>query len=239
MNSLFGGGMFGMGSSNSMSSILSDWSMIRSGTYKKLMKAYYAKTTDSTSKNSSTNKEKDKVTEKNVTAAENSATNLKKAADDLLKTGKTSVFAKTTKKDEDGKEVETYDTDKIYKAVDKFVKNYNALIGDTAKTINSGISNNRKSMIASTNGSESLLEDIGISINSDNTLTINEDAFKKADMSKVERMFSGNTSYGYQVSLRASLINYYAGREADTYNSSGSYNKYNSYTAGNNYNSWF
>lgn len=238
MNSLFGGGMFGS-NSNSMSSILSDWSMIRSGTYKKLMKAYYAKTTDSTSKNSSTENKKDQVTEKTVTAAESSATNLKKAADELLKTGKTSVFAKKKEKGEDGKEVETYDVDKIYKAVDKFVKNYNSLIEDTAKTINSGISNNRKSMISFTNGSESLLDDIGISINSNNTLTIDEEAFKKVDMAKVERLFSGNNSYGYQTSLRASLINYYAGREADTYNSKGSYNKYNNYTSGNNYNSWF
>ena len=85
-------------------------------------------------------------------------------------------------------------------------------------------------------GNETLLKAIGITVKADNKLSIDEDTFKKADMSKVEELFKGNTSYGYQVGLRTSLIDYYAGREADTYNKYGSYSTTNT---GTNFNSWF
>lgn len=232
MSTLFGSnGLFG----SSTTSILSEWASIRNGSYKKLMKAYYAKQ-KSTAESDSSSKNKDKVTEKTLTATESSAQNLKKAADELMATGSQSVFKKVTSKDEDGKTVQDYDTNKIYKAVKKFVENYNDVIENTNKTINSGVSNNRKSMIMATSSNAGILSDMGITVKSDNTLEIDEEEFKKADMSKVESMFNGRNSYGYQVSLRASLIDYYAGREAETYNKSGNYNSYNS---GTNFNSWF
>lgn len=230
MTNLFGSsGLFG----NSSGSILLEWANLRNGTTKKLLKAYYAKEKATAAEDS---KKNDKVTEKTVTATESSAEALKKSVDELSTTGAKSVFKKVTSKDEDGKTVENYDTSKIYKSVKKFVDNYNDLIKNTEETINSGISNNRKSMIMNTNSNADLLDSVGISINSDNTLTIDEEAFKNADMSKVESMFGGRNTYGYQVSLRASLIDYYAGREAETYNKNGSYN---SYSSGTNFNSWF
>ncbi|MCI8327969.1 MAG: flagellar filament capping protein FliD [Lachnospiraceae bacterium] len=232
MSTLFGsGGLFG----NGTTSILSQWASIRNGSYKKLMTAYYGKQKTSSSSDDDS-KKNDKVTEKTLTATEENAQGLKSAADDLTATGSKSVFKKVTTKDEDGKTIQDYDKNKIYKAVKKFVDNYNKVIGDTNKTINSGVSNNRKSMIAATNANEERLSKMGITIKADNTLEIDEEAFKKADMSQVEEMFNGRNSYGYQVSTRASLIGYYAGREADTYNKNGNYNSYNS---GMNFNSWF
>ena len=68
-NSIFGGS----------SSILSDWAMLRSGTYKKLMKAYYAQDKTKTDNSTSTNT-KNKVEERKLTAAESSAKDLKTAS---------------------------------------------------------------------------------------------------------------------------------------------------------------
>lgn len=61
-------GLFGSNSSfgvsslfgNNSSSVLSDWAFIRSGTYKKLMKAYYGqdKTTKSATESAKTNRRK-------------------------------------------------------------------------------------------------------------------------------------------------------------------------------------
>lgn len=223
VNSLFG---------SSTTSILSQWASIRNGSYKKLMKAYYSQE-KSTSKSDSS---KDAVTKKTLTATEDSAQSLKSATDALMTTGSKSVFTKVSSKDEDGNTVQNYDTTKIYNAVKKFVNNYNDVIENTESTINSGVSNNRKSMIMNTASYESALNSVGITINSDNKLEIDEETFKNADMSKVEALFKGNSSYGYQVSLRASLIDYYTGREAETYNKSGSYN---SYSTGTNFSSWF
>ena len=224
-------GLFGSNSSfgvsslfgNNSSSVLSDWVFIRSGTYKKLMKAYYGqdKTTKSATESAKTNKTKT-TAERVQTEIETSATDLKKSTDALMATGTKSLFKTTETKGEDGKVTKTYDTDKIYKAVSRFVKDYNDLIDTTNKSSVSGVKNNVRSLTATTNGNETLLKAVGITV--------------KADMSKVEALFKGNTSYGYQVGLRTSLIDYYAGREADTYNKYGSYSTANT---GTNFNSWF
>ncbi len=226
MSTLFGSsGLFG--NTGGTTSILAEWASIKSGNYKRLMRAYYSQDSNTTSKTKSSST-KTKQEERAVTEAESSAQGLKKATDDLLATGNKSVFKKVDTKDADGKVTQEYDTNKIYNAVNKFVQNYNEVIKNTADTINSGVSSNRRSMISATDAKEKFLNDIGITINADNTLSIDKEAFQKADMSKVETMFSGNTSYGYQVSMRSSLIDYHAGREADTYNRYGGYNTYKS-----------
>lgn len=228
VNSLFG---------SSSSSVLSDWSFIRNGTYKKLMKAYYGQNkTSSTSTDTTSANKKTQAAQRTQTEIETSATDLKKSTDALMATGTKSLFKVTETKGEDGKVTKTYDTDKIYKAVNQFVKDYNELIETTSKSNVSGVKNNVRSMNATTNGNKTLLDEIGITIKADNTLSLDEDTFKKADMSKVEALFKGNTSYGYQVGLRTSLIDYYAGREADTYNKYGSYS---STSTGTNFSTWF
>ena len=105
-------GLFGSNSSfgvsslfgNNSSSVLSDWAFIRSGTYKKLMKAYYGqdKTTKSATESAKTNKTKT-TAERVQTEIETSATDLKKSTDALMATGTKSLFKTTETKGEDGK----------------------------------------------------------------------------------------------------------------------------------------
>ena len=91
MAGLFGSNSsFGMSSlfGNNSSSVLSDWAFIRSGTYKKLMKAYYGqdKTTKSATESAKTNKTKT-TAERVQTEIETSATDLKKSTDALAAIG--------------------------------------------------------------------------------------------------------------------------------------------------------
>ena len=107
MAGLFGSNSsFGMSSlfGNNSSSVLSDWAFIRSGTYKKLMKAYYGqdKTTKSATESAKTNKTKT-TAERVQTEIETSATDLKKSTDALMATGTKSLFKTTETKGEDGK----------------------------------------------------------------------------------------------------------------------------------------
>ena len=69
-----------------------------------------------------------------------------------MATGTKSLFKTTETKGEDGKVTKTYDTDKIYKAVSRFVKDYNDLIDTTNKSSVSGVKNNVRSLTATTNG---------------------------------------------------------------------------------------
>ena len=131
-------------------------------------------------------------------------------------------------KDETGKEVKTtgYDTEKIYKAVDAFVKDYNALVSSAENAATSKIANGLNSMTGTTETYEKMLSKVGITVNDDKTLSVDEKAFKAADMQKLENLFNTTGGFAYSVSAKSSILNFYATSEAnkqDTYNFAGNY----------------
>lgn len=125
-----------------------------------------------------------------------------------------------------------YDTNAIYKSVSSFVNDYNKLIKQAGDAESTNIQHKTNSMIGATKANETLLSKVGITVNSDNTLSLDEKTFKASNMDTVKSLFNGNFSYGYRVSAQASLIDFAAGSEAskaNTYNMKGSYNSaYNS-----------
>ena len=130
-------------------------------------------------------------------------------------------------------------TDAIYKAVSSYVKQYNSLVKSTEGSNVMAIRASAASMTDYTKKNAEALSAIGIQINEkDKTLSIDEEAFKKADMKDVKELFQGSNSYLYQVSAKASQINYHAqyeAQKANTYNSVGAYS-YN-YSSGDLWNS--
>lgn len=213
--------LFSSTSSTGTSSILSDFYSIRNGSYKKLLRSYYALDKDDSSSKSSTNAKKTTSTAtdstKTLSSIKSSTDELKASADKLLKTGTKSLFNM-----KDGE----YDVNAIYSAVKSFVEDYNDVIDATEESNTKNIATNSASMITSTMANSKMLSKIGITMETDGKLTLDKTEFMKADMNKVKSLFNGNGSYGYQISAKASMINYYASREAgkaNTYTSKGSY----------------
>ena len=196
------------------------------------MKAYYNETGKAgeivNSSKSSTSTSKDSA--ESLTAIQKSTDELKESADALLETGSKSLF-----KDTD----EGVDTDALYKAVSNFVDDYNSVISSTEEANTKSIASRSSNLITSTSAYEKQLNNIGITVNDDFTLSLDKDTFKKAEISAVKSLFSGAGSFGYKTSAQASLINFAADTEslrANTYNYTGAYNTYNS---GNLFNSYF
>ncbi len=204
-------------------SFLTDYALIKSGSYGKLMKAYYAeqghgadvkKVAAQTGTNAVS-----KDDAKTLTKVKSATDSLKESADKLLVKGSKSVF-------------EQEDMEKIYSAVDEFVKDYNSVL-DTMDSVNStSILSRAKNMVQSTAVNSKLLEKVGITVKEDNSLSIEKETFLKADRNTVKNLFNGNGSFAYRVSAYSSLMNYTAEQEADkaaTYTSTGTYgNTYNS-----------
>ena len=220
------------GTSGANLNFLSDYASIKNGSYFKLMKAYYGQTgkaselVSKTKNSTSTSKDSAEA----LTSIQKSTDELKEAADALLETGSKSVWDKGE---------EGVDTNAVYKAVNQFVKDYNSVISSTEDSNTKTIASRSSNLITATSAYEKQLSKIGITINDDFTLSLNEETFKKSDMSSVESLFSGAGSFGYKTSAQASLINFAADTEAsraNTYNYSGTYNTYNS---GNLFNSYF
>lgn len=235
VNSNFFSSMMGGGISGSLYSSLGDYAMIKNGSYSKLVKAYYAqmsddKTTSKTSsskKNETTTKTKEETNKKELTETKTKADSLKSSASALMDAGKKSLFTKVDVKDEaTGTTTQQYDTDKIYKAVKQFASDYNALVTDAKKSTSTAIVRKGTTLMGEMSARKDMLEDMGITINSDNTLSVDEKAFKDADMRDVKNLFNGSHSLSAKAYQKAIEINNLSSSAASSdalYNSKASY----------------
>lgn len=215
-------------SSNILGIDLAEYASVRSGAYSKLIKAYYQKY-GTTNKTESTSDTDSTVTK---TSIKSNADALYKAADALVTTGRDSLFTKKDVTDsETGVTTKEYDTEKIYKAVDSLVTAYNSVVKSSANSTDNAVLRQSLNMIKSASANSSLLNDIGITIGADNTLSVDEETFKNADMSTVKSLFNGTDSFGGGIQRAASnmylRINDSFGNN-NIYTSTGSFGNYTS-----------
>lgn len=127
-------------------------------------------------------------------------------------------------KDSDGKETDEYDIKKILSTAKSFVTNYNAMFDKAESSFNSGVLSNLSYIREKTANNTKALKEFGFSVDKKGRLSLDEDTFKKADMSKVHDFFK---SYGSYVASNASRVDYYMNTNANAasgYTSKASYN---------------
>lgn len=225
INTLLNG--FGNTSSNSsytsgLYSSLSEYSTIRTGAYKKLLNSYFSKTQSTKASQTGTNyqvKGNSTVEKKQLTEVKDAADSLYSSAAKLTDTSSTkSLF----------KNVQSV-TGEISSAVKNFVNDYNSLVEEAADTSNSKVTGKVSFMTSQTNAYKSSLENIGITINDDKTLTVDEKKLNSADVNDVKKLFNGSSSMAYQTFVRASSISSAAENASTTsglYGSDGAYDNY-------------
>ena len=218
-------GLFG-----NTTNFLGDYSMIKSGTYKKLLTAYY-KTTDTNKKSDGTDDEGD--TKKTGDSAgkllnvKSDSESLKEAVDAL----RSSALYKPVDKDKDGVGDRDengnyiYDTEKLQNNLKKFVEAYNSYLDSAGSVENKGILSKTLRVVKQTASNRNLLKNVGITIGEDNKLTFNEDKFKeaKAKVTTISSLFEGMGSYGYGVTTKASEVGNLANSAANSNRGASSY----------------
>ncbi|MGN0437469.1 MAG: flagellar filament capping protein FliD [Lachnospiraceae bacterium] len=197
---------------------LGDYAAIKNGSYGKLVKAYYKNQSEAETGNTG-NKTDFK---QNLTATKANAESLKKASDALMNADlwkKKSISSK----DETTGETKTtndYDWESITKAVKSFADSYNSVLTKTADSTNKNVLRNGVSMVQTTNRTvANMLGKVGITIGEDNKLSVDEEKLKKADISDLKTLFSGQGSFADQIATKASAI------ARATQNSSGIYTR--------------
>ena len=189
MNSFFNGRSQSNGSKNVNDSIYSsigDLGVVKSGAYKKLAQKYYANGANTKAAKENASKE----IKSNSNAAVASASKL------LDKNLYESKSIKSV--DESGKETETTDIDRsrILDSLKDFVKNYNATVKDAGESDNTNVLKSASRMVSQTRIYTGNLNRAGITIGSDNTLSLDEDKFKNANASDIKSLFTGSVSFG-------------------------------------------
>ncbi|MDE7435169.1 MAG: hypothetical protein K2N01_05050 [Lachnospiraceae bacterium] len=118
----------------------------------------------------------------------------------------------------------TYDVDKIFAAAKSFVGNYNDMLSAAKSSSNSGVLSNVSHIQEKTALNSAALKQFGISVDMNGKMQIDEDTFKKSDMSKVQKLFK---DYGSSIASSASLVDYYMTTQANAasgYTATGAYN---------------
>ncbi len=226
------------------SGALTEYSNIKSGTYSKLMKAYYSEAAGDEVK-SIAGKDAAATEEAKAYAKVQTASDaLKEAADVLYESGEDSLFAmkQITSTDENGVETTTegYDVAGIYKAVSSFVDNYNATVSAAESSGNDDLIKKAENMANRTIANLKTLKSVGITLSEKGVLAVDKETFTGANMSTVKNLFQGVGSYGYNVSAQASMMNFaaqHAATNGSSYSASGEYS--NSFSSGNLFESWF
>ena len=212
------------------------YNSIKNGSYSKLMRKYYSNQASESTNGATANKNTGKVhsidiQKNNATVNRDNAASLVDSASELKKY---SLWSKVDKTDKE------YDTDKIAKAVSSFVKDYNSLVSSTADSSSRYVLNSASNMVNYTRANADLLKKIGISVGSDNKLTVDEDKLKASDMAVVKSVFKDSGSFGQTISAKASTIYGNAVSQLSELSTKNSYtsNGLYSYSSGYTYNQY-
>lgn len=211
---------------------ISDYASIKNGSYGKLLKAYYggsqssssssttAASGDSSSKSRTSNvlekileeKKNPKVSKETQEANAKLTTGLSDLKTSLSALRNNSTYTNTA----NGQSA----ADKVVSAVKAYVSDYNDVVsaakGSTLTNKTAYVAN----MMSSTAANADKLSEIGITVNSNGTIELDEGTLKKAGIDKVQELFSASdiTSYGSTVASRLQ----FAGSVSGTGTTSGS-----------------
>lgn len=213
---------------------ISDYASIKNGSYGKLMKAYYGGTQSASSSVSGATASSGEKSSKSRTSnvlerilEEKKNPKVSKEAQEAnakLTTGLSDLKTSLSTLRNDSTYTDTSNgksaADKVVSAVKAYVSDYNDVVsaakGSTLTNKTAYVAN----MMSSTAANADKLSEIGISVNSNGTIELDEGMLKKAGTSKVQELFSAKdiTSYGSTVASRLQ----FAGSVSGTNTASGS-----------------
>ena len=202
--SLFGySGSSSSNYTNTLYSNLSQLSSVKSGAYSKALKALYSKNSDTSTSSVLKNSNIKYTVDSELSGVKRESGELAEAARKLSSTGKNDLFANKDK----------YDSDAAYKAVSDLVSNYNETVSAADKAGNSAIDNAVSSMARMTGIMGKSLSKAGITVGVDGKMSVDEEAFKKADMNTVKDLFGNNGYFGKSIASSAQRIESIAGQQ--------------------------
>lgn len=210
ISTLFGN----MGSNSSLGSFdFKQYASIKSGSYGKLLKSYYAEQ----KKNPGEEKPKTDRTNKKTSVEDTTGLSQMKKESDGLKSAVESLGKDELWKQSEGE----YDREKITSAVKSFVNEYNDVVKQSSKVNSKDVTQSMHYMTNMTSTMSKALSKVGINVGTDGKMSVDEDALNKANVSSIKSLFTGPASYGSQIVDKAGEISKAALMNSSIYSSNG------------------
>ncbi len=234
-SSLFGYGLSGLG--NPIYSSLSQVSGINPGSFSKILRSQYDRTTQNSmpvnnAKYGCYGYNTARYGGNTLSQISTESSKLVASAKKLITEGSENLFRSR----------DTYDPDKAYEAVNDFVNSYNDTVSALSQTGKMSVQNAGSGLARMTGIMKKSLSMVGVNVSTEGKLSVDEETFKKADMDSVKSLFGGNKSYAKIISSSAERIRSAAVAEQSfninrLYGMNGSF--YNSLYSGYGFNSFF
>ena len=216
-----------LGKADGISGMVSDYNSIKNGSYGKLMKSYYngqTKGTNGTSKSNKTNKNTtlDKIMSdrKNPTVSKEAAAANTKLNTSLktLTTALSALQSKDTYKNKAANKNTTAANNKTNtnekntaanstakKSLKDFVSAYNDAVTSSKKSTQNNLSKNVANIMKAAKENEDKFKELGVNINKDGTMTIDEKKLNEADDERIEELFDGDKAMSFGSKAASSL----------------------------------
>ena len=203
------------GQTSGLAGMIGDYNSIRNGSYGKLLKQYYGSTSSSYSSKSGSTKTSnvlDRILEERrnpTVSAEVSKANAQLGSSvSSLKNSLGSLQSASTYEDTEGGATAR---DKMTSALKSYVSSYNDAVESSKKTTMNNVSSNIAGMMRATSANADALKEIGITINNDGTINLDEKKLQTAEFDKIKSIFSGDEamSYGSAVASRLNRASVY------------------------------
>ncbi len=187
----------------SSASSLGDYALIQSGSYKKLLTAYYKKNNGSAAAT-----EMDKTEKLNLTSVSSDSGSLNSAVNSLMNT-----------------EINEENRAELKKGLQNVIEKYNSVIDSATKVDNTAVLRQALWMTQGTSAVSVSLQDIGVKIGEGNKLVLDEEKFDKAQLATMKTLFSGRDSFMGKLASRSNLINGASNKAVNGSGKTGTYNQ--------------
>ena len=209
------------GKTDGVSGMVSDYNSIKNGSYGKLMKSYYkgqANNTNAAGKSNKSNRnntlDKLMADRKNPTLSkEATAANAKlNSSLKTLTTALSALQSKDTYKNKAANKNTAADKNEnnansslAKRSLKDFVSSYNDAVKSSKKSTMNNISKNVANMMKAAKENEDKFKELGVNINRDGTLTVNEDKLNSADDERIAELFDGDKAMSFGSKAASSL----------------------------------
>ncbi len=211
---------YNFGTTSGLAGMLGDYNSIKNGSYSKLMRSYYSSASAvSSAKTSSGTNVLDKILQerRNPTVSKEVSAANSKLSDSVnrMKSAVKSLQTDSTYEDTAGGSTASA---KVAASLKEYVDSYNSAVESSKKSSMNTVSSNVSAIQKATAERADEFKKLGITINNDGTLSLDEEALKKADVSKVKDLFSTKDTMGYgtTVSSRLNRASYYVSDTSST-----------------------
>lgn len=191
---------------------LGDLGLMKSGVYTKMLKSYYEKvgndTETKTSKSSSDSPVWDNDRKKFITPEVKVDAKEEEAKKALSSVKSASKNLSTDASALANMDYDTSSRDEIYDAVKKMADSYNTVVDSAKKSSLTSISKSVTWMTDDTKARAKQLEKLGITIGTDNKITVDKDKFAQANLTDIKSVFKGSGGLADRHAQRANgLVN--------------------------------